>query len=355
MTSDPQRSTADRSELREDPLEREPLAFELPISFVDRQRVETLLLDREPDERSERIRFNALATLAIAQYCKYIGLVPDLDRSQLWGTRDFSLPGRDEVADLPLPDGRVLECRPYCSGDAAVAVPRSVWRDRAGFLAVEISEDLGRATISGFLSAVDRESVPLGAWSDLDPFLDALLERPQEDASKETSAASGFSRLDDWFSDLVQAGWSTLEDIKAQLGLQTPELAFRGGSALQDETSGYSTRAFTRAKLLEFPAIDRQTHDEGLTVPLHLGFFVKTRAVNPEMREVSCHVVPAADETALPNALTLSLIDGAGDTINHAKPNGNDSFGFRMTVDRGERFSVRIALKETEHTEHFVG
>jgi len=395
MTPDSRRSTTDRpdrhAEIHEDPHDREPLIFELPISFLDRQRVETLLLDSDDNAQTERTRFNALATLAIAQYCKYIGLVPDFDRSQLWSTRDFSRADLEDVADLPLDNGRTLECRPYRTGESIVFVPRSVWPDRDGFLAVGISEDLRRATISGFLRTIDRESIPLDRWADLNLFLDTLLATPQEDASPEPpsalspeapsasspnavpplpakpdpkpdpSTARRVNQLDDWFSDVMESGWLTLAELKARLGFQAPELSFRGG-ALQENASGYATRTLARAKLLEFPAAPvRESAAASPTAshtddrPLQIGFSVRTTTLDTGIREVSCQIVPAADCDALPTALTLSLLDEAGDVLNRANPKGSDSFGFRLTLERGERFSVRIALAETEYTEHFVG
>jgi hypothetical protein len=370
----------------------EPTTFELPITFLDRNRAAELTLNCDREDQAEQLYLNALATLAVAQYCKYVGLVPNLDRSQLWNTIDFSQFSAQEIrdyhniADLTLADGRCLECRPYWAGQSEVFVPHASWRKRDGFLAIEISEELDQAKITGFLTSVSREFIPVTEWSDLKAFFEVLLPTPETETSP---AEIGTNRLDDWFSGLMRSGWQALSEIETQLGWSQPEFtpSFRSPRDQSDnaeQASGQGARqasedTLVQAKLLKFPDIaeietdhDRQpgTHEPIPTNPnpvrtsidpapatasILLGLCVKTRKLREGLREVWLQVVPPANCQTLPKALTLSLLDASGDVINHAKPKGGDSFGFRLAVELGEHFSIRIALGGTEYTEHFLG
>ncbi len=367
----------------------EPTTFELPITFLDRNRAAELTLNCEREEQAEELYLNALATLAVAQYCKYVRLVPDLGRSQLWDTTNSmrfngqGLSDRKDIADLVLEDGRCLECRPYWAGQAEVFIPHSSWGKRDGFLAIEISEELDQAHITGFLKSVDREFIPVAEWSDLNAFFEVLLAAPNTQPS---SLERSTNRLDDWFSGLMRSGWQALSEIETQLGWPSPELmpSFRSARIHAEDIGQSSEQALeVQAKLLEFPDVtemngendrDRQhkrepdtnrvmqtNHERSPLDPapapasILLGLCVKTRKLREGLREVWLQVVPSADCETLPKTLTLSLLDASGDVINHAKPKGGDSFGFRLAVELGERFSVRIALGGTEYTEHFLG
>jgi len=367
--------------------------FELPITFLDRRRAEELILGCDPSQTNQ-IRLNALATLVVAEYCQYIGLVPDLSQSTLWQTAEFvpfdrtHSADRHNIADLIFEDGRSLECRPYWEGESEVFIPRSTWATRDGFLAIEISKDLSQAKIIGFLPVVNHERIPLNGWSDLNAFFEAFLPMTIEEASPRTEP---LNRLDDWFADVMRSGWSTLAEVQAQLGFQTSELmpSFRSGSP----DFGMASPVKLQAKLLKFPAIvegktDRQPRlepgsesgsqtpfrgivdsspstvdrfnysaytDEPLALEtIQLGLLVKTRTLNEGLREVLLQILPPTNGQALPAALTVSLLDASGEVINHAKPKGNDSFGFRLALELGERCGICVALGQTEYTEYFL-
>lgn len=392
----PNESRSESRNASEDLFELEPTTFELPITFLDRRRAEELILNCD-EAQADQIRLNALATLVAAQYCQYIGLVPDLGHSSLWNTADFSQfnltssTDRHDIADLTLEDGRCFECRPYGEGESAVFVPRSTWGKRAGFLAIEIAEDLTWAKISGFSKTVDREFIPIAFWSDLNAFFETVFSEPVE---QESPLEVELNHLDDWFSGVMRSGWSTLADIQAQLGLYSSELipSYRSVDPdLETITNDAKNVVNVQAKRLEFPVIvddlasqedhiyheyepdltiqfrgvydhpndhsleDRPPDTSLTSETIQLGLLVKTRTLNEGLREVLLKILPPADGNPLPSALTVSLLDASGKVISQAKPKGKDFFGFRLAVELGEHFGICVALGQTEYTEYFVG
>ena len=162
----------------------------------------------------------------------------------------------------------------------------------------------------------------------------------------------------------------TLEDIKARLGLELmPSLQL--GARSFEAMSDISENSFVaQAKLLEFPAhLESRTVENarlcenyepslqvrGCVEAVRLALLVRARELDECVREILLQVIPFADAEDFPETFTFSLLDDSGKVLNEAKPKGNDSFGFRLSVEMGERFGVRIAFGQTEYFEYFVG
>ena len=151
--------------------------------------------------------------------------------------------------------------------------------------------------------------------------------------------------MSQWFQNIYEAGWQTVEEILSTLGTSEPNLAY-GSRSADRNIDGNSAAGVRRAKII----------DLGLLLDAHRVFLVVTLMPEADGRtNINFRVYPASGQTCLPPNLQLIVLDESGETILEAQSRSADNsiqLGFRG--DRGDCFSIKIALEDASVTEDFV-
>jgi Protein of unknown function (DUF1822) len=213
--------------------------------------------------------------------------------------------------------------------------------------------------------------------------------------------------LSQWFENIVETGWQTVEEILDQLATQEPRLVSTdrfgetqvgSATAIDDliERSQTSQDEFTRLEAAQILArldpgnqqaiatflellhnaqnneIRRQAAvDLGKINPEHpeagirraklvdLGLYRVIIAVTlmPLATKVNVHlrVYPTGNQPFVPPLLQLMVLDESGRIFLETRSQeGDDYIQLELTGDKGDRFSVKAALGETSITDHFI-
>jgi hypothetical protein len=131
-------------------------AVPIPISSTARQKAAQMAnLCRHPD-RAETIRRNLLATIAVHDYLRLQGYLPDLEASDCWNP----ILGRTgEVADLVVSQVGRLECCAIAPGQPSCSVPAEGQFGRSGYVAVELDAEERWGWLLGFIPGGDEVEV----------------------------------------------------------------------------------------------------------------------------------------------------------------------------------------------------
>jgi hypothetical protein len=66
-----------------------------------------------------------------------------------------------DTASLVVQNCGQLECRPVLTSRATIQIPPEVWKNRIGYVAVQLHESLREATLLGFIDKVTSSELPL--------------------------------------------------------------------------------------------------------------------------------------------------------------------------------------------------
>jgi hypothetical protein len=128
-------------------------AVPIPISSTARQKAEQMANLCRNDDRREIMRRNLLATVAVHDYLKLQGYVPDLRASDSWNP----ILGRTgETADLVVSQVGRLECCAIQSEQLSCAVPAEGQFGRSGYVAVELDGEERWGWLLGFMPGRDE-------------------------------------------------------------------------------------------------------------------------------------------------------------------------------------------------------
>lgn len=366
------------------PLER-LIKISIPLTESDQNQANKFARQQPDPTRVETTYLNTLAVLSTQRYLQMINVETDLSISYSWNVANRMI---GDVADLYIPEcnGRI-ECRPVLPGSKTCWIPRELWTDRIGYVAVEIDDEKSQGTLLGFFRTVTHEAMPLSNLQSLDEFIDALEHGNADEL--ESNPNRGLNQLLNWLDGAVNNLWK-------------PSGTFpQGGIAFAGSQSTHQTVAQLYASQSGKSAAERiippdmsdsdalahliqSTDDEGIRrqavdllqqldphhsllnavrekdLSVHIGgCSVALRVILiPRLDKrysVLVRIYTTGEQRFLPEGLQLIVLDGNGDEqITHTARTQDDWMDRPLIVDKGERFSIRIALNGSGVTEAFM-
>lgn len=256
-----------------------------------------------------------------------------------------------------------------------------------------------------------RLNLPFEQWGSLlvqDSYRQQLWHKSQQENTSnevETTRARTLTNLSNWFGNLFEAGWQTIEEF---MGNSESNLAFafRNVSSTSEETiqnlieqiynnadEGLRKVAAERlgaignnnpeiiaalthlirttedeetrwAAAESLWTIDPQNPVSGIRRVADLGLQIRVHAValmvailpkSEEKVAILLRVYPLRNQTYLPSGLRLIVLDEEGDIFLETEARDADNFiQLKLGGDRHEPFIVKVALGEIEITENFV-
>ncbi|MGA7934054.1 MAG: DUF1822 family protein [Kovacikia sp.] len=319
-------------------------ALPLPIAQTTRD-IATAFARKQPTlEKAEQVRLNTLAVSVVKDYLQMMGIPTDLDSSDSWN-QIMRLCA--DVADLEVPGIGRLECRPVRSHAETCPIPPEVWEDRVGYVIVQIDDAFEEAKILGFVPTVAVEALPLAQLRSPEDLLAHLAQLRQAMAVQPSLAqppARVRVNLSQWFEDVFEAGWETVESLFNQPEL-SPAFAFRGSDMTATPELEAGVR---RVKLLEM----------GDAAPMFLITEIQTeteesRSDTPQTR-IRLQVHPR-NQPFLPQGLRLIVLDESGMIFLEAESRSVDNYiQLQFSGSPREAFSVQVRLGAVQVTQEFV-
>ncbi len=351
-------------------------------------------------QRVEQIYLNTLALLAVRDYLTILDIQTDLTECDSWNPviRMF-----EDVADLYITGLGKIECRPirgvYQQGRNGnktsqinlpenCPVPIEAREERIGYIVVEIDEDAKEARLLGFSPTAETGELVLSELHSLDDFLihlehlseskvnlsqwlnqistsDLQSVEPVFNSQPETSPVEIESplksNLSNWFQNVAETGWQTIEQGKQNLedlmfSDANQNFAFRGGENFSGESASqghhsiinrFPTADVTRAKLIDLGIRLGRT-----TVAL----LVAIAEESDRTLRVYVQLYPTMGDRYLPRNIKLSLISDIGKNLTESQSRIQERYILLkdIEVDRDESFSIRVALDDFSVTENFV-
>jgi hypothetical protein len=128
-------------------------AVPIPISSTAREKADRMAALCPKPDRREIMRRNLLATIAVHDYLKLQGYIPDLLASDCWSP----ILGRmGEVADLMVSQVGRFECCAMEAGQSRCSVPSEGQFGRSGYVAVELDAEEHWGWLLGFMPGGDE-------------------------------------------------------------------------------------------------------------------------------------------------------------------------------------------------------
>ena len=229
-----------------------------------------------------------------------------------------------DIADLEVVNHGKLECRVVLPNAEFVHIPQEVWTQRTAYIAIQLDEDLQTATLLGFTPRVTTENLPLNQLRRLEEFPQYLQQfTPAID-------------LNEWFEDILQQGWQTLESLLDTESIGNLNPCFKDNSCLPGE------EIVKAGKRIEF---------ENQSVLMLV-------AIKPEADEqinIRVRIYPDSEENCLPINLKLAILSDSGETLKEVTSRSIDNF-IQLPVFRcnsQESFQIMLSFNNICFKESF--
>ena len=300
--------------------------FTVPLALPEHRVAQLFSKQQTNPQKAKQVYLNTLAVYAVNFYLRCQGIETDLSASDSWNTVTQTLM---DVADLQIKNIGVLECRPVLPNEQLCHIPLEVCSDRIGYVAVQLSESLREATLLGFVETATQEELPLGELRSLCELSD-LLEKLKETAVQSVPPGKILvNHLIQWFDNIFEPGWQAIEELIAP-----------------QELNLVRNTKHRRGKLINL-GIDLADYPIILIVNL-------SRETEQSV-EVHLQVYPTGEHTYLPPQLKLIVLDADGEIFKEVTARSADKFiQYQFEAERGDRFSVKLALEDVSITEEFV-
>ncbi|MBD3884234.1 DUF1822 family protein [Phormidium tenue FACHB-886] len=307
------------------------LPFTVPLTTANHQVAERFYQQHLDLQKARQIYLNTLSVQAVKFYLTCLGIQTSLEQSHSW---DLALQVLVDTADLWVNDLGHLECRAVLPDTDVCFVPPQVWRERIGYIVVQLNADLTEAALLGFVSNVETESLPLDRLQPIDrlpEYLSCLA------AAQPVSARPAV--LSRWLQNIAESGWQTLEALMEPQGQLA--LSFRTPTTFQPFDC-----SIAGAKYGKFLAL-------GDAPEVQVLFLMEILPKTAAEYQIKMELYPTGKEVYLPRSLYLSVIDEAGKTVLQAESSNSEGLEFQFTGEAGERFSIKISLQEHHIIEMF--
>ena len=380
-------------------LQPDTFLFAVPLTEANHEVAQRFYTHHSDPRRAKQVYLNTLSVQAVHFYLTCMGFSPDLDQGISWNP---DLQALMDTADLWVDSFGRLECCPVLPDMDAMPISPQAIADRIGYVAVRLNESLSAAELLGFVSALNIQddaeqeapSVPLKALQALDELPDYLaslaadtqameakaladktLEVQESDVQNSAMRASGaiakstmpekaiappITHLSQWLNDQVDGGWQRLETLMEQLQ------DYGSSDAL-----GYSFRQPLSPPTTELSPLKEARLGKLLTVgdqPNDMLLFMVGVSPVPSSRDltsdltsdlkidemnITVEVYPFEPQAYLPQALQLVVMDEKGKPVLQAEGSNSEGLEFQFSGERGERFSVKVALEDRHVIEDF--
>jgi hypothetical protein len=314
---------------------KEALIFTVSLLKPAHQLAEKFCQHQSNLQKVEQVYLNTLAVYAVNYHLQCLGFETDWTQSDSW---DSMMQTFLDIADLEVKNYGKLECRPVLPDAEVVYVPEEVWKERIGYVAVQLDESLQEATLLGFAETVSTQELALSELRSLEELPEYLSQFKQAQAVKEQV------NLRQWLHNIFEVGWETVEAIFAP---PQAELAFntRGLSPVKVSTPEILVNGVKRGKRLD---LERLGGSEQVAV------FIGLTPTLSAQSDISVEVCPIGDQPYLPSDLQLMVLDGQGKSVLQAEAGNSESIEFQFSGEAGESFAVKVALGDFSITEEFL-
>ena len=306
----------------------ESLTFTVSLALEAHSRAKQFQSQESNSQKAKEIYLNTLAIYAVNFYLQCQGWETEWEESD---SADPVMQTLLNVADLQVKNLGKLECRPVLPNSEFCYVPPEVWEDRIGYIAVQFNESLREATLLGFVEKVTTSKLPLTS-------LKSLGQLPNICQIKQPQPVTELVQLGQWFNNVFDEGWQTLEEIFNPL-----QFSFRSSISTVTTRSGKPEFEVQRAKLLHLERVDEQII---LCVALK---FTSSSEIQFVVR-----LYPANVKVLLPEDLQLIVLDKAGRLVMQAEARSTKSIILKFTGEAGEKFGIKVALGDASITENFL-
>lgn len=259
-----------------------------------------------------------------------------------------------DTGALKLQNTMQLECRPVLPNETVLYVPPEVQRDRVGYVAVQLSEDLREATLIGFLERVDRDYTPLDQLQPIESLTEALDSLSA--AAAQTEGKAQLTRLSDWLdnalNNVVEAGWQTIDNLLGAPSNQAQlSWAFRSApSAIAPANQDPNQALVQRGKFIQLEQAQEQ-----IEVVLQVGFLpIQQNQQKIDEVEIWVQLRPMEPQQLLPSSLQLSVLDQAGEEVMQALSRNTEAIQLKFAGSVGEQFGLKVVWQTAQFVESFV-
>ncbi|MEO1375940.1 MAG: DUF1822 family protein [Cyanobacteria bacterium J06635_10] len=300
----------------------QPNHLQVPLGKDAHQKAEEFAAEQDSLEKGKQVYLNTLAVYAINNYLKWLNVETALHQSDSW---NWSIRTFFDVADLMLPSVGRIECRAVLPSQDALVLPQEVTRERIGYVAVRLKEQLDFVEILGFVPARaiigQSEIIEINRLQSLDVLIDTINRRKT------------LVNLCQWLEGVFSRGW------------QSPELAlagnFRSAGTITRQDTESQTNSISRAKVVN---VGRQ-----------IVLLMELTPTNSAVFDIRLRVYPAENTVHLPQDLQLTIFDESGNACMKTQAEtANDWIQLEFSCQHEEKFSVELKLGETCITEEFV-
>jgi hypothetical protein len=226
-------------------------------------------------------------------------------------------------------------------------VPPEVWEGRVGYVVVQIEEPPEAGKILGFTPTVSVEELPLSQLRSPEELLDHLYALRNIPAPEATPALQAPTRthLSQWFADLVETGWYTLEWLLNQPEL-APAYAFRNRDAVAQPPEA----GIRRLKLLH---LGGQVGERSVILMVQVSEMASLPD-RPAEYTVKLQLHPIS-QRHLPPGVQFKVLDQNGVSVVDAVSREQDNYlQLQINGAAGEGFDVQIRSGEVQLTQEFV-
>ncbi|MBW4590296.1 MAG: DUF1822 family protein [Aetokthonos hydrillicola CCALA 1050] len=305
--------------------------FTAYISPVAYQQAEKWSRRQATAEKSQQVLLNTLSVSFVNFYLECMGFETDLEASDSWNPIEQTLM---DVADLLIKNIGKLECRPVLENSQFISVPPEVWRNRIGYVAVEISESLQSAKLLGFVEEVSTDNLPVNSLQNLESLLNHL---EYLEVQKSQSSQKKIVSLIRWLEKIFESDWLPIES----LFFTQPVWEFRSP---EEKSKNFAERA----KLITFGIEDNKA-SVGIVVK------VNQELNNPNEIDILVELRPTHGQEYLPPSLQVMILDSEETAIMQAfSKNDNKKIELEFSASVGDAFSVKVVLADMTVIENFV-
>ncbi|NJN56009.1 MAG: DUF1822 family protein [Leptolyngbyaceae cyanobacterium SL_5_9] len=301
--------------------------FTVTLALTAHRQAERLRQQHTDPPKAKQVYLNALAIYAVSFYLNCLEFQTDSSNDNNHWLMDS--------ASLKVQNCGTLECRPVLPNETEMHIPPEVWSDRIGYIAVQLDESLREASILGFISTAIAERVPLTELRSLHNLLDHLrqLQHPAP------------VNLGEWLQNVADASWQAMgEFFDPMLNPAQPAFGFRGDRAPSVYAEESTAPIIRRGKRLTL-----RTESDTIPVLLLMGLL----PLSQQETEIWVQV-ESAEQTQLPSALKLLVLDETGTEVMYAQARSTESMQLQFTAEAGEQFGVQVILDNYSITETFI-
>lgn len=334
----------------------ENATISFPITAADRQQASEFAKQQTTPERRKKTYQNTLAVLVTHYYLAMLGVESDLSSSYSWDTITRL---SSNIADLYIPESKGrLECRPIQMGEQTCCVPEEVWKNRIGFIVVQLNETYTEGTLMGYIPKVTVERLPLSYLRSLEDLIDQLSKSPIIVISQWLKDAfEGRGRV---LSTFPQSRRPLTVPATRSRALKCHEMTEEELVGVLQTTENEADRWLAAECLWQInpdhpaggvrKALDLETRFAEQYLTLIIAVLPKSE----ESVSILIKVYPSEEDTFLPEDLQLTVIDDSKTILRKVQAKRSQWIQIGLSATTGEEICVQVSLDSTSYSEEFI-